>query len=164
MPSSWRQSSQEFRIEKYGFDPFHMFEYPAIWDEAESGVLHRVVTLEKDQIRQRLALQFNGIFQKAYIYWNGEMLAETQEAYLPTYVDITGKGREGENQLHVVCTSFNSCFIASGQEEGDRLGWFLVPQAIPRHLAGCQSAHHAENLHCRCGNRHIGARRTLSVK
>ena len=82
VPSSWRQSSQEFRIEKYGFDPFHMFEYPAIWDEAESGVLHRVVTLEKDQIGQRLVLQFNGIFQKAYIYWNGEMLAETQEAYL----------------------------------------------------------------------------------
>ncbi len=126
VPSSWRQSSQEFRIEKYGFDPFHMFEYPAIWDEAESGVLHRVVTLEKDQIGQRLVLQFNGIFQKAYIYWNGEMLAETQEAYLPTYVDITGKGREGENQLHVVCTSFNSCFIASGQKKVTGLAgsWF----------------------------------------
>lgn len=65
VPSSWRQSSQEFRIEKYGFDPFHMFEYPAIWDEAESGVLHRVVTLEKDQIGQRLVLQFNGIFSES---------------------------------------------------------------------------------------------------
>ncbi len=126
VPSSWRQSSQEFRIEKYGFDPFHMFAYPEAWNEAESGVLHRVVNLREEQLAQRLVLQFHGIFQKAYIYWNGELLAETQEAYLPTYVEITGRGRAGENQLHVVCTSFNDCFIASGQKKVTGLAgsWF----------------------------------------
>lgn len=126
VPSSWRQSHPQYRIEKYGFDPFHMFDYPDAWNDAESGVLHRAVTLDEKQAGEKLILRFDGVFHKAYIYWNGELMAETYEAYLPTYIDITGKGRPGENELHVVCTSFDSCIIPSGKEKMTGLAgsWF----------------------------------------
>lgn len=126
VPSSWRQSCAQFRIEKYGFDPFHMFDYPEEWNDAESGVLHRTVILDAQQVNKKLVLHFEGIFHKAYIYWNGELLRESQEAYLPIDVDVSGKGKAGENSLHVVCTSFNSCTIPSGKEKMNGLAgsWF----------------------------------------
>ena len=126
VPSSWRQSAGQFRIEKYGFDPFHMFDYPVEWDEAESGVLHRTVVLNENQLSEKLILCFQGIFQQSYIYWNGELVAHSQEAYLPVEADITGKGRIGENELCVLCTSFNTCTIPSGAEKKTGLAgsWF----------------------------------------
>ena len=126
VPSSWRQSMQQFRIDQYGFDPFHMFDYPEEWNGAESGVLHREVELTAEQAGKKLVLHFEGIFQKAYIYWNGTLVVQTSEAYLPTEADITGKGKVGKNDLHVVCTAFDSCVIPSGSEKTTGLAgsWF----------------------------------------
>lgn len=126
VPSSWRQSSDMFRIDKYGFDPFHMMDYPDEWNNAGSGVLHRKVNITEEQLQNKLVLCIKGVFQQAYVYWNGKETARIQDSYLPLYVDLTDMAKTGENDLCIVCTGYNSCILKSGKEKKTGLAgsWF----------------------------------------
>ena len=124
VPSSWRYVVPEgmpFCEEGFGivddFEPFNLFEYPREWSTAETGVYRRKFSVTGRTSGERISLQFDGIMQQSRIYLNGHILAEWDEAYLPLTVDITKYlTEEGiENELLVVCTTFEGAQLASGK-------------------------------------------------
>ena len=124
VPSSWRYVVPEgmpFCEEGFGivddFEPFNLFEYPREWSTAETGVYRRKFSVQGRTSGERISLQFDGIMQQSRIYLNGHSIAEWDEAYLPLTVDITKHlTEEGiENELMVVCTTFEEAQLASGK-------------------------------------------------
>lgn len=108
VPSSWRAD-----ISYRDFHPFDINEYPDEWNKALTGVCRRFFSASAEN-GERILLRVNGIAQMAAIYINGNYVADWDEEFLPLTVDITDSVTDGENELQVVCTSFESCTIPSG--------------------------------------------------
>lgn len=124
VPSSWRYVTLEgtpYFKSGFGivndFEPFNMFEYPREWNRAETGVYHRTFSIPADMLTSRIFLRFDGMTQMSGIFLNGQRVAVWDEAYLPLRVDVTGyiKRDGSENDLIVVCTTFEDIRIPSGQ-------------------------------------------------
>lgn len=133
VPSSWRHSYKTPSGSKFGevpdhnFMPFDIYGYPGEWDEAEAGVLHRSFQVPETMLGQRVVLRFDGIMQKAAIYLDRERIAVWEDGYLPLRLDITRLVKPGrEQQLHVVCGSFDMAVLPSGEERITGLAgsWF----------------------------------------
>ena len=108
VPSSWRAD-----ISYRDFHPFDINEYPDEWNKALTGVCRRFFSASAEN-GERILLKINGIAQMAAIYINGNHVADWDEEFLPLTVDITDFVTDGENELQVVCTTFESCTIPSG--------------------------------------------------
>lgn len=133
VPSSWmsKQPGSQAAV-GFGvvdeFQPFNMFEYPEEWNQADTGVYRRKFVVPEDMQQDMFFLRFDGIAQRSRVYLNGHELAEWEESYLPLEIDITNlvkKNRE-ENELVVVCTTYEEVVIPSGQRKflGLMGSWF----------------------------------------
>ncbi|AIQ60999.1 glycosyl transferase family 2 [Paenibacillus borealis] len=133
VPSSWRHSyktpsgSRFGEVADHNFAPFDIYGYPQEWDAAEAGVLHRAFRVPESMLEQRVVLRFDGIMQKAAVYLDRERIAVWEDGYLPLRLDITRLVKPGrEQQLHVVCGSFDMAVLPSGEEKITGLAgsWF----------------------------------------
>ncbi|WP_341348502.1 glycoside hydrolase family 2 TIM barrel-domain containing protein [Paenibacillus sp. FSL H3-0469] len=133
VPSSWRYSytapsgSKFGEVPEYQFQPFDVYRYPEEWNEAEAGVLHRSFQVPETMLGQRIVLRFDGIMQKAAIYLDRERVALWEDGFLPLRLDITALVKPGrEQQLHVVCGSFDTAVLPSGETKITGLSgsWF----------------------------------------
>lgn len=133
VPSSWRYSytapsgSKFGEVAEYQFQPFDVYRYPEEWNEAEAGVLHRSFQVPETMLGQRIVLRFEGILQKAAIYLDRERIAVWEDGFLPLRLDITALVKPGrEQQLHVVCGSFDTAVLPSGETKITGLSgsWF----------------------------------------
>lgn len=137
VPSSWRYVTVEYSPyfnSGFGivedFQPFNMFEYPKEWSRADTGVFHRSFKTPEHMLESRMFLRFDGIIQRARIFLNGSIVAEWNESYLPLKTDVTDFiKRDGtENELVVICTTFEEVTISSGMQKYLGLvgSWFGV--------------------------------------
>ncbi|WP_342479031.1 glycoside hydrolase family 2 TIM barrel-domain containing protein [Paenibacillus sp. FSL H7-0350] len=133
VPSSWRYSytapsgSKFGEVAEYQFQPFDVYRYPGEWNEAEAGVLHRTFQVPETMLGQRIVLRFEGIMQKAAIYLDRERIAIWEDGFLPLRLDITALVKPGREQhLHVVCGSFDTAVLPSGETKITGLSgsWF----------------------------------------
>ncbi|MEK3900848.1 glycoside hydrolase family 2 TIM barrel-domain containing protein [Paenibacillus sp. FSL R7-0179] len=133
VPSSWRYSytapsgSKFGEVAEYQFQPFDVYRYPEEWNEAEAGVLHRSFQVPETMLGQRVVLRFEGILQKSAIYLDRERIALWEDGFLPLRLDITALVKPGrEQQLHVVCGSFDTAVLPSGETKITGLSgsWF----------------------------------------
>ncbi|MEK3838305.1 glycoside hydrolase family 2 TIM barrel-domain containing protein [Paenibacillus sp. FSL M7-0896] len=133
VPSSWRYSytapsgSKFGEVADHNFQPFDVYSYPEEWNAAEAGVLHRSFQVPETMLEQRVVLRFDGIMQKAAIYLDRERIALWEDGFLPLRLDITGLVKPGrEQQLHVVCGSFDTAVLPSGETKITGLSgsWF----------------------------------------
>lgn len=133
VPSSWRYSytapsgSKFGEVAEYHFQPFDVYSYPEEWNAAEAGVLHRTLQVPETMLGQRIVLRFDGIMQKAAIYLDRERIAVWEDGFLPLRLDITALVKPGrEQQLHVVCGSFDTALLPSGETKITGLSgsWF----------------------------------------
>lgn len=72
------------------------------WFEGADYLYEKRFTAENTWLNQTLLLEFEGVFQKAEVFLNGERLAFRPYGYTNFYVDLTGKIRPGENVLTVI--------------------------------------------------------------
>lgn len=121
VPSSWRRTYPQpdgktfGKIPEYDYAPFDLYGYPAEWDAAEAGVLHRSFRVPESMAGQRIVLRLDGIMQKAVIYIDGREAGVWEDGYLPLRLDITSMVEQGqEHELHVVCSSFDTVLLPSG--------------------------------------------------
>lgn len=121
VPSSWRRTYPQpdgktfGKIPEYDYAPFDLHGYPAEWDAAEAGVLHRSFRVPESMAGQRIVLRLDGIMQKAVIYIDGREAGVWEDGYLPLRLDITSMVEQGrEHQLHVVCSSFDTVLLPNG--------------------------------------------------
>ncbi|KUP24409.1 glycoside hydrolase family 2 [Paenibacillus sp. DMB5] len=121
VPSSWRRTYPQpdgktfGKIPEYDYAPFDLHGYPAEWDAAEAGVLHRSFRVPERMAGQRIVLRLDGIMQKAVIYIDGREAGVWEDGYLPLRLDITSMVEQGrEHQLHVVCSSFDTVLLPNG--------------------------------------------------
>lgn len=121
VPSSWRRTYPQpdgktfGKIAEYDYSPFDLHGYPAEWDAAEAGVLHRSFRVPESMAGQRIVLRLDGIMQKAVIYIDGQEAGVWEDGYLPLRLDITSMVEQGrEHQLHVVCSSFDTVLLPNG--------------------------------------------------
>lgn len=137
VPSSWWNAScdlEKNNKKRFGvvddFQPFNLFEYPDKWSEAETGVYRRTFLFTGNVKCERVFLRFDGMSQISKIYLNGFPIAEWTEAYLPLKVEVTDYIKEDneENELLVVCSTFEKVQIASGEQKSLGLigSWFGV--------------------------------------
>ncbi|WP_339220370.1 glycoside hydrolase family 2 TIM barrel-domain containing protein [Paenibacillus sp. FSL H8-0332] len=133
VPSSWRYSypapsgSKFGEVAEYHFQPFDVYSYPEEWNAAEAGVLHRSFKVPETMVEQRIVLRFDGIMQKAAIYLDCERIAVWEDGFLPLRLDITALTKPGREQhLHVVCGSFDTAVLPSGETKITGLSgsWF----------------------------------------
>ncbi|MBB6633123.1 glycoside hydrolase family 2 protein [Cohnella thailandensis] len=133
VPSSWRSSFVNGQgklwgeIPKHGYAPMDLNGYPKEWQAADAGVLHRSFRVPEEMAGQRIVLRLDGIMEKAAIYLDRERFAVWEDGYLPLRLDVTDRVTPGgEHELHVVCGSFDTVTIASGQQKSTGLtgSWF----------------------------------------
>jgi beta-galactosidase len=124
VPSSWRYVTLEgtpYYSSGFGrvddFQPFNLFEYPEEWSRADTAVYHRTFAVPGDMQEGRVYLRFDGMSQRARVYLNGNFITDWEESYLPLRVDVTGHIRRNgeENDIQVVCTTFEEVQLPSGQ-------------------------------------------------
>ncbi|MBC7958396.1 MAG: glycoside hydrolase family 2, partial [Vallitaleaceae bacterium] len=135
VPSSWRYVTPEGAAYCNGdfgivddFQPFNLFEYPIEWSKADTGVYRKTFTIPDIICGERIFLCFNGIMQQSRIYLNNNIVAEWDEAFLPLKIDITKhiKAERCENELMVICTTFDEVQMKSGRTKSLGLigSWF----------------------------------------
>jgi len=101
------------------FKPLNLFDYPDEWNDAETAVYRRTVSIDADVLdgRHKVFLRSENTAQQAAFYLNGEHVASWDEMFLPLIVDVTPFLRVGDNVLQVVCTSWEKVTIPSGAEK-----------------------------------------------
>ena len=116
VPSSWRE--HVMKVDKYGFDPMSVFDYPEKWNKALAGVLHTTFAVPESMRGERLFLKFEGVAQRCAVYLNGVSIAEWNEEFLPLTAEITERVHTGGvNDLSVVCATFPEVEIAGGEKK-----------------------------------------------
>lgn len=122
VPSSWRYMSVE-GSECFGkvgtFEPFNMFDYPGEWSKADTGIYRRTFVIPDNMLGSKLFLRFDAIMQRSRVYLNGKPVVDWEEAYLPLKAEISDKiyTNGQENELIVVCTTFEEVDIPSGEKK-----------------------------------------------
>lgn len=121
VPSSWR-SGPVYR----GINTFDINEYAEEWNNAVTGVCRTFFNVSFED-GQRVFLKIDNISQQAAVYINKKHIADWKEMYLPLVIDVTDSITNGkDNELQIVCTSFESCKIPSGAEKttGLKGSWY----------------------------------------
>ncbi|MDE6260538.1 MAG: DUF4982 domain-containing protein [Oscillospiraceae bacterium] len=73
------------------------------WFEGHDYLYEKCFVLAPELVDQQLILEFEGVYRNAEVYLNGEKLAFRPYGYTNFYVDLTGKVKNGEeNILEVV--------------------------------------------------------------
>ncbi len=105
MPSYYREFCGEKAYVQGG--DFRLYpEYPPHWEQANCGFYHRTVTIPDSAKGQRIVLRFEAVAFHCKFYFNGTLLAETMEGFLPIELEVTHLARLGEeNELVVACES-----------------------------------------------------------
>lgn len=112
----------------------------ARWVEECVWHYYRVFTPSPEALQGRACLRFDGLSLTAIVYLNGEEIARHSNSFYPLIIDVTGRLREGENELLVRLESglFEVCdrpirdsWVASGTVDillHKRL-WMRCPQS-----------------------------------
>ena len=79
-----------------------IYEGKAFADHVGDMLYKRKLTVTHQMLEGRLVLRFGSVTHKAEVWLNGECLGSHRGGFLPFQFDITGKAREGENDLAVV--------------------------------------------------------------
>ncbi len=87
----------------------------------------REVTLPEGFIRDRLLLHFGAIDQEAWVYINGEQVAERLGGYIPFTVDITEYQSLGAFTISVVCRDNLDIKYPYGKQTNKRGGMWYTP-------------------------------------
>lgn len=95
----------------------------------DSDYLHyrREVTLPEGFTEDRLLLHFGAIDQEAWVYINGEQVAERLGGYIPFTVDITEYQSLGRFTLSVVCRDNLDIRFPYGKQTKKRGGMWYTP-------------------------------------
>lgn len=124
VPSSWMSKhSGSQTVNGFGvvddFEPFNVFDYPGEWNQADKGVYRRKFVVPDNMQQDLFFLKFDGLAQRSRVYLNGNIVAEWEESYLPLEIDISNivKRQGEENELMVVCTTYEEVVIPSGQKK-----------------------------------------------
>ena len=64
-------------------------------------VYEKALTLSEEEARGRVALEFEGVYQKSKVFLNGELLGGRIYGYSDFLVDLSGKVRAGDNVVRV---------------------------------------------------------------
>lgn len=65
------------------------------------GWYRKMIRLTANDMRQRLSLEFDGVFQEAEVYVNGELAGSHRGGYTAFSVDFTSKAHKGDNLIAV---------------------------------------------------------------
>lgn len=112
VPSSWKWIIRR----EAPFQPYDLFGYPEEWNEAESGVIGRSFTIQRDY-EERVFLILKGVLQRSCIYINGKKVRESHEAFLPMEIDITDHTKNGDdNDIKVWCGPYKTIPTETGKK------------------------------------------------
>ncbi len=105
MPSYYREFCGEKAYVQGG--DFRLYpEYPPHWETANCGFYHRKLQIPSTARGQRVFLRFEAVAFHCKFYFNGTLLAETMEGFLPIELEITHLVRfDEDNELTVACES-----------------------------------------------------------
>lgn len=103
-----------------------------------SGIFHAVVggeymhyrrsvRLPEGFLRDRLILHIGAVDQEAWVYVDGELVAERHGGYIPFEVDITDRVRGEEFTLHIVCRDSLDKAYPYGKQTYKRGGMWYTP-------------------------------------
>ncbi len=121
VPSGWKRPGITLR----DCHPGDVFGYPERWNEADTGVLRRRVSIRAER-GERVFLHAEGVAQRCALYVDGRHICDHDEMFLPLHVDITDVINDGEAEITFVCTSFESTTLPSGAVKTTGLtgSWF----------------------------------------
>lgn len=91
------------------------------------GYYRRVLTISQSEAEQPICLCFEGAAQQATVYVNGELLTHHKGGYTAFFVDLTGKVREGNNDLVVVCDNTFDLTLAPVDSDFNKNGGLHNP-------------------------------------
>lgn len=91
------------------------------------GYYHRVLTLTPQEAQQPVFLCFEGAAQQATIYVNGEPLMHHKGGYTAFFVDLSGKVKEGGNDVVVVCDNTMDLTLAPIDSDFNKNGGLHNP-------------------------------------
>lgn len=91
------------------------------------GYYTRLLSLSQSEADQPIYLLFEGAAQQASIYVNGELLTHHRGGYTAFFVDLTGKVREGNNHLVVVCDNTMDLTLAPVDSDFNKNGGLHNP-------------------------------------
>ncbi|MEA4928060.1 MAG: glycoside hydrolase family 2 TIM barrel-domain containing protein [Candidatus Limiplasma sp.] len=106
-------------LQGYGTPQYVNVQYP--WDGLEpltppqiptqynpAGVYRRLFTLSAREAAQEARIEFDGAESALYVYLNGDLLGYAEDSFTPSAFDVSGKLREGENELVAVVVHYCS--------------------------------------------------------
>ncbi len=120
----WKNSNTisvpgHMELQGYGTPQYINVQYP--WDGLEelsppqvpqqynpAGIYRRLFTLTCQEAGQNARLVFDGAESALYVYLNGELLGYGEDSFTPSAFDVSGKLREGENELVAVVVHYCS--------------------------------------------------------
>ena len=126
VPSSWRYKREDGFNVYDDFEPLNQNDYPENWNNARTALYHRTFTLPEEGLDRRVVLCLKGVAQMCAVYINDKFAGEWDEMYLTAKIDISDFVCVGENDVKIVCTSFESITIDSGNEKSTGLvgSWY----------------------------------------
>lgn len=122
----WELEGEKIRI------PFPPQSYLSGYDSQVGSHLtyHKIFTIPKEFMKDRVLLHFGAVDQVAEIYINGKFIGKHEGGYLPFSYDITEKlkvGAEGKNQLEVRVFDDLSSVYPYGKQRKKRGGMWYTP-------------------------------------
>lgn len=123
-PAFWENGNAidvpgHMELQGYGTPQYINVQYP--WDGMEAltppqipkhdnptGIYRRSFSLSNEEIGQSARLVFEGAESALYVYLNGELLGYAEDSFTPSEFDVSGKLREGENELVAVVVHYCS--------------------------------------------------------
>lgn len=126
VPSSWRYKREDGFNVYDDFEPLNQNGYPENWNNAQTALYHRTFTLSEEMLERKVVLCLDGAAQMSAVYVNDVFVGKWDEMYLTAKFDISDFVTAGENDLKIVCTSFESITIDSGNEKSTGLvgSWY----------------------------------------
>ena len=121
VPSNFRGGGIGYK----DFKPYDLMEYPDSWNNASGALYRRFYEIHPEK-GTAVFLHSENTSQTASFYINGTHVCNWNEMYLPLNTDITKFLCDGENEIRVICGSFDRVQIASGALKITDLGgsWF----------------------------------------
>lgn len=78
------------------------YDPPYVPDENPAGLYVKEFTLEKEQLNEKLYLNFDGVDSCFYLYINGRFVGYSQVSHCNSEFDITNYVKEGRNRISVI--------------------------------------------------------------
>ncbi len=112
-------------------DFFNIFDYPAAWNQAKSGIIGRKLLVKKLN-DMRTVIVLDAVFQRSKIYVNNKLMLATAEAFMPLSIDITEQLSHDEQEIELLvwCGSYETVETPYGKRriapDGTWFSWMSL--------------------------------------